>query len=134
MSIKAGVWIDHQKAVVVLMNDDAAEIKQIDSNADRPFASAGGPSSDQPDRRQGHVAESRQEHKFMNELNRFYDEVLMCLRGVDTLLILGPGEAKGEFEKRLKFKKFPADHVELETSDKLTDRQISVRVRQYFAE
>lgn len=132
MSLRAGVWVDHSQAIVVLMKDDGEEIKKISSNAHRPFASAGGPGSDQPNRRQGHVSEQRQEHKFMNELNAFYDEVLTCLRGADPLLILGPGEAKGEFSKRLKFRKFPALDVELETADKLTDRQIAAHVRQYF--
>ncbi len=130
MSIKAGVWIDHHKAVVVLMKDGGEEIKQIDSNADMPFASAAGPDSNRP---QGHIAENRQEHKYMNQLNTYYDEVLTCLRGADSLLILGPGEAKGEFEKRLKIKKFPAHVVELQTADKLTDGQIAAHVRQYFA-
>ena len=100
------------------------------ANADMPFASAGGPGSNRP---QKYVAENRQAHKFMNQLNVYYDEVLMCLRGADPLLIFGPGEAKGEFEKRLKSRKFPAHAVDLETADKLTDGEIAARVRQYFA-
>jgi hypothetical protein len=130
MSMKAGVWIDHHKAVVVRMKDGGEEIVQIDSNADMPFASAAGPGSNRP---QGHVAENRQEHKFMNQLNTYYDEVLKVLHGADTLLILGPGEAKGEFQKRLQGKKFSAGVVEIETADKMTDGQIAARVRQYLA-
>jgi hypothetical protein len=132
MKTKAGVWIDHHKAVVVQISDSGQEIQQIDSGADRPFASAGGPGSKQPDRRQGFVAESTQEHKFMNELNTFYDSVLTSLRGADSVLIIGPGEARGEFQKRLKSKKFPAHVVEVETADKMTDPQIAALVRQHF--
>ena len=65
--------------------------------------------------------------------NHKYDEVLKALHRADSVLILGPGEAKGEFKKRLKSKKFPAHNVELETADKLTDEQIAARIRQYFA-
>ena len=129
MKIKAGVWIDHHKAVVVLISDHGEETRQIESNVDKPFASGGGSGSQRPDR---YVPENTQEHKFMNQLNAYYDEVLTCLREADSILILGPGEAKGEFQKRLQSKKFPAHVVELETADKMTDRQVAASVRQHF--
>ena len=132
MSINAGVWIDHHRAVVVLMTDDGEDIKTIESNTDRPFASAGGPSSKQQDRPQGFLSEDKQERKFMSELNTYYDEVLACLGHADSLLILGPGEAKGEFKKRLDTKKFPIFVADLVTADKMTDRQIAASVRQHF--
>ncbi|MEK6261668.1 MAG: hypothetical protein AABP62_23970 [Planctomycetota bacterium] len=131
MSMKAGVWIDHHKAVVVLMKDGGEDIKQIESNTDK--TSAGGPGSNQQNRTRGSAHEKTQEHKFMNQLNTYYDEVLTCLHDADSVLILGPGEAKGEFQKRLESKKFPAHVVELETADKLTDHQIAASVRQHFA-
>ncbi|MFN0199576.1 MAG: hypothetical protein ACKVT0_22720 [Planctomycetaceae bacterium] len=134
MSIKGGVWIDHHKAVVVLMKDGGEEIRQIESDVDKPFASAGGPGSKQPDRHNGYMPEDKQEHRYMNQLNTYYDEVLSSLSGTDSLLILGPGEAKGEFQKRLKYKKFPVHFVELETADKMSDRQVTARIRQHFEE
>ena len=98
-----------------------------------PFASAGDPGSKNPDRPHGHMTENTQENKFMNQLNTFYDEVLVSLRDADSVLILGPGEAKGEFQKRLESKKFPAHVVELKTADRLTDPQIAARIREHFA-
>jgi hypothetical protein len=50
-----------------------------------------------------------------------------------TQLILGPGEAKGEFNKRIKSKKLRGVTVELETADKMTDRQLAAKVREHFA-
>jgi hypothetical protein len=132
MKNKAGVWIDHRKAVIVRITDDGEETRQINSDVVRPFASAGGPSSKQPDRREGFVAESTLEHTFTMQLNTFYDAVLTALRDADSVLIIGPGEAKGEFQKRLKSKKFPAHVVELEAADKMTDRQIAALVREHF--
>ena len=132
MSINAGVWIDHHKAVVILMADSGVDIKTIESNADRPFASAGGPSSKQPDRPQGFLSEDKQERKFMSQLNTYYDEVIACLGHAGSLLILGPGEAKGEFKKRLDTKKLPVSVADLATADKMTDGQIAASVRQHF--
>ena len=133
MSTQAGVWIDHHKAVVVVMKDGSEEIKQIESNTDKSSASTGDPGSTQPDRTKGFAHEKTQEHKFMTQLNTYFDEVLTCLDGADPVLILGPGEAKGEFHKRLESRKFPAHLVEVETADRLTDGQVADRVRQHFA-
>jgi hypothetical protein len=49
-----------------------------------------------------------------------------------VLLVLGPGEAKGEFVKRLRSKKLSGTAVEVETVDKMTDRQIAAKVVQHF--
>ena len=51
------------------------------------------------------VAEDTLEHKLMTQLKKFYDEVIACVRDAEAILIVGPGEAKGEFIKRLKSKK-----------------------------
>jgi hypothetical protein len=38
---------------------------------------------------------------FTGHLNSYYDAVLMCLRDAESILIIGPGEAKGELKDRL---------------------------------
>ena len=70
---------------------------------------------------------------FDSHLKNFYDEVIACLQGAEALLILGPGEAKGEFHKRLKSKKLRDLIVELETADQMTDRQLAAKVAEHFA-
>ena len=47
-------------------------------------------------------------------------------------MILGPCEAKGQLHKRLKSKKIRGLLVELETADKMTDRQLAAKVAQHF--
>ena len=132
MSINAGVWIDHHRAVVVLMTDNGEEIKTIQSHADRPFAKAAGAGSKPPERPSVYQSEDKQERKVMKQLDTYYDEVLKCLGNADSVLILGPGEAKGEFKKRLNTKKFPVLVADVEAADKMTDRQIAASVRQHF--
>ena len=44
-------------------------------------------------------------------------------------MIFGPGEAKGELEKRIAHEKVKVQIVGIETVDKLTDRQIATKVR-----
>lgn len=133
MTTKAGVWIDHHKAVVVVISDQGEVTREIHSHLDTEREFANERTGDTGQHHSFRRPENMEEHRFMNQLNTFYDEVLTCLRGADSVLILGPGEAKGEFEKRLVSKRFPAQVVELEVADKMTDRQIAASVRQHHA-
>jgi stalled ribosome rescue protein Dom34 len=129
MPISAGVWIDHKQAIVVLVRDTGIEIKKIISGIDRPVRTR----SHNPYTPNDFVAEDRLERKFDSHLKKFYEQVIACLQGSEALLILGPGEAKGEFHKSLKSKKPRGLVIELETADKMTDRQLAAKVAQHFA-
>jgi hypothetical protein len=71
---------------------------------------------------------------FTAHLNIYFDAVIACIRDAESILIFGPGEAKGELKKRLKKNNLGGRIVGVETVDKMTDRQIAVKVRQHFAE
>jgi hypothetical protein len=59
--------------------------------------------------------------------------VIEQLSGPERLLILGPGEAKGELERRFRRSKVHAGcAVDVETADKLTNPQIVARVKEHF--
>ena len=129
MSIKAGVWIDHQQAVLVLITDAGKEIKKMTSGIERPARSRSHNSYTPND----FTAEDRLERKFDSHLKNFYDEVIAYLQGSEAILILGPGEAKGELNKRLMSKKLHGLVVEVETADRMTDHQLAAKVAQHFA-
>jgi hypothetical protein len=134
MATQAGVWIDHKQAVVVLMTDEGQEIKKVKSGAQRPAAQpAGSTRSKHKYTPNDFVAEDRLERKADSRLKSFYDEVIKCLQGSEALLILGPGEAKGEFRKQVEAKQVRGLTVELETTDKLTERQLAAKVKEHFA-
>jgi stalled ribosome rescue protein Dom34 len=125
MKKEAGLWIDHRKAVIVTVTEDGLETKQIQSNLDKHVRFSSGSSEDGE-------AEDMQDRQFVNRLNSFYDEVIAAIRDVESILIFGPGEAKGELVKRLERDEIGGRIVGLETVDKMTDRQIAERVRQQF--
>jgi stalled ribosome rescue protein Dom34 len=132
MAMKAGVWIDHKQAIVVLITDGGKEIKKITSGVGMPTRSAGGSRPKNKFTPHDFVAEDRRERKAMGHLTEYYDEVIARLRGAEAILILGPGEAKGEFIKRINSKKL-GGVVEVETTDKMTDRQVAAKVSEHFA-
>jgi stalled ribosome rescue protein Dom34 len=78
------------------------------------------------------MAEDMRDRRFANHLNKYYDEVIAQIREADSILIFGPGEAKGELEKRLEGEGLKKRIVGIGTADKMTERQIAARVRQRF--
>ena len=126
MNKQAGLWIDHRKAVIVIVTEAGEEIKEIDSNMEKHTRSMGGTASED-----GSTGDVR-DRQFGNHLNSYYDSVIAWIRDAEAIQIFGPGEAKGELAKRLKDKKFKGQILAVETMDKMTDRQISAKVRERF--
>jgi hypothetical protein len=128
MAMKVGVWIDHKQAIVVLITDAGQEIKKIAFDIGQPVRTTGSSRS-----KRSYVAEDTLERRVENDRKDYYDDVIASIRGAEAILILGPGDAKGELFKRIKGKKLFGGIVELETTDKMTDRQIAAKVSQHFA-
>ena len=126
MKKQAGLWIDHRKAVIVIVSEAGEEIKEITSNMEKHVRFSDGNSS-----KDGSTEDVR-DRKFGNHLISFFDGVIAWIRDVETIQIFGPGEAKGELVKRLEDKGFKGHIVAIETMDKMTDRQISAKVREHF--
>ena len=77
-------------------------------------------------------ADDSRQKRFTGQLDIYFDAVIACVRKVETLLIFGPGEAKGEFRKRIKKSGMKGRIEETETFGQMTDRQIAAHVRRYF--
>ena len=133
MTMNAGVWIDHHKAVVVLITAKDEAMLQIMSNRDTPARTLGGKRVKTTYTPSDFAPEDKCDRKAMSHLNKFYDDVIACLLDADAILVLGPGEAKGEFIKRLEGTKLVGRIAHVETVDKMTDRQIAGHVRRHFA-
>ncbi len=125
MKRQVGLWIDHRQAVLVILTGKEEEIKRISSNIEKHVRFASGSSEDGS-------AEDMRDRQFENQLNRYYDEVIAVIREADAIQIFGPGEAKGELQKRIEGENLKGHIVAVETVDKMTDRQIAAKVRQRF--
>ncbi len=68
----------------------------------------------------------------MERLNTYYEKVISCLRDAKSIFLFGPGEAKGELEKRIEKDNFGDRIVGVETADKMTDPQIAAKVKEHF--
>ena len=130
----AGLWIDHRKAVIVIVTDKGEEIKLIISKVEKQLGRSGGLRSTTAYEAQQVPADDKREREFMGHLNTYYDSVISCIRDAESILIFGPGEAKGELKKRIARSNLKGRIVNFETADKMTDRQIAAKVRKYFSE
>jgi hypothetical protein len=120
MSTSQDYWIDHRRAFVVMIVGKVVSTHTIESHAEAHVRHTGG------------SPEDTTEHRIEGELDRFYDEVIERVRGAEGLLILGPGEAKGELRARLDRHKHSIRMVDIETVDKMSDSQVVTRVRKRF--
>lgn len=127
-----GLWIDHRKAVVVVVTDKKEEVKLISSNVEKQLRRADALGSKTPYESLQVPADDIRDREFMGHLNMYYDEVISFIRDAESILIFGPGEAKGELKKRIESNNLGARIAAVETVDKMSDRQIAAKVREYF--
>ncbi len=130
MERKVGIWIDHHKAVMVTVVNEKEETREIRSNVQKFKKTGGGLSTKEPNISPMSTAEDVSERKFVNHLSGYYDGVVSLLRNADMIWIFGPGEAKVELKKRLEREDMGGRIVSIDTVDKMTDRQITAKVRQ----
>ena len=134
MKTKVGLWIDHRKAIVVAVTDKGEEIRLVISKAEKQLRRSGdSPLKGSYEPLQVPASDSRQK-TLTGHLNIYYDAVIASIRTAESILIFGPGEAKGELKSRLERDNLAGRIVGIETVDKMTDHQISAKVRKYFAE
>jgi stalled ribosome rescue protein Dom34 len=124
MKTNVGLWIDHRKAVIVSLGDKGEEIREIPSHMDKHVRYSGGANDT--------AGEDQRDRRFTGHLHKYYQKVVLSIRDADSILILGPGEAKGELKAHLEIAAFKGHIVDMETVDKMTDQQIAAKVRDHF--
>jgi stalled ribosome rescue protein Dom34 len=129
-----GLWIDHRKAVIVTIVGEGKEIILTMKSHMEPHVRFAGSSRSKASQSLEATSEDMRDRRFADRLNTFYDEVISHIREAESILVFGPGEAKGELEKRLESKGLGRRIVGVETIDKMTDGQIAAKVRQRFLE
>ncbi|MDQ3027948.1 MAG: hypothetical protein M3R58_15785 [Pseudomonadota bacterium] len=124
MQGNAGIWIDHKEAFIVFAGATDAEAKDLSVDKHVKFSGHGS----------GHEGsnEDKQERQLENQRGKYYDEVITHVIDAESILLFGPGEAKGELEKRLGAKGLGKRIVGVETVDRMTDHQIVAKVRQHY--
>jgi hypothetical protein len=129
-----GLWIDHRRAVMVSITDDAETIERIDSDIERKVRLSGGSrTAKTPYGPQQVSVDGKQQERIKQQLRQYYQHIIRRIQDATKILIFGPGEAKTELKKEIeKSKTLAAKKTTVEPADKMTERQIAARVRQFF--
>lgn len=128
-----GIWIDHRRAVLVALNGTEERLTEILSEVEKHSERAGdSPMKGSYEPRQVPADDSRQ-RALSQDLNRYYDEVVARARNAQSIFLFGPGEAKGELRTRLIRAKLGGHIAAVETTDKMSDREIAAHAREHFS-
>ena len=129
MNSIAGIWIDYQEAVIVILASNGHEYVRVWSNAEKPVWKDRDLGKN-PISAQDLPMNDARESEYKADLDTYYDKVKVYLENIDEVLIFGPGEAKNEFVKRI------PDHVFhtmiVETTDKMTVPEVIEHIRLHF--
>ncbi len=136
MPKRIGIWIDHAKAhLVVLENQAAPEVVTIASDVERRHKAMPTGSPALPGHLHG-APIKRYERRREQEKHRYYEQIVDAVRFADSIVIMGPGLAKSELTKQIrKHQKLAGRVIAVEPADKkLTPAQLVAKVRAAFDE
>lgn len=130
MDRSVGLWIDHKQAYAIWYPD--GKVEEIPSHIEPPPHSSGGTQLGGKLNQKGDV-ELRHNDRFRLQLNKYYQHVISILKDANSILIMGPGQAKLEFEKAVKKNKSMQKRIlRVETADKMTKNQMMAHVRKFY--
>jgi hypothetical protein len=133
MTEEIGLWIDHREAVIVVVTDEGEKIEKIASNAEKQLRRGGDSPLKGPYEAQLVPADDSRQRSFTGQLSSYYDAIIERICNAESIYILGPGEAKGELQRRMERAHLGGRIIGFETADRMTDRQVAAKVRKRFA-
>lgn len=134
MKKQVGLWIDHKRAVIVTLSEAGEQVQEVASNLEKHSRYHGATHPKSPYSAQYQKGDDQIDRQREEQLGKYYTNIISLLRGAQALLILGPGEARQELEKRLAQAHLLPPATLVQPADKMTLPQISARVRRHFKE
>jgi len=125
MNRNVGLWINHNKAIIVSITDNVEERRIITSQMEHYVRHSSNVPGDGS-------AEDVRDRRFWNHLGEYYDKVIAYIGDAQAIQIFGPGDAKHELKKRLESEGKLDNIIGIDEAEKLTYRQVATRVRERF--
>lgn len=133
MSKNIGLWIDHRKANIMFITESGEETKLIISNVERQRRRMGGSPLKGAFERVRFSNDINEKRNFKLHLSIYYDSVIACIQNAESILIMGPGEAKHELKACMEGKKLDAKIIAVETVGFITENRLKRRIRDFYA-
>jgi hypothetical protein len=127
---KVGVWIDHHKALITVIDAGKESQQVIESDLDRHPGPPGSRRTGLAYGPQVPNLDRQREEKEKHHAASFYKEVIKAIGKPDQLLVMGPAEAKREFAQLIeKSSEMRGVAIKVEAADRMTESQVATRVR-----
>jgi hypothetical protein len=128
-----GIWMDHEKAILVALEGGTETVEKIQSGVEGHFRLSGGSRTSTPYGPQAIVSDKKPDERRRHQFHAYYARLVVGLRGADSIYIFGPGDAPNELAKEIaKSKRLAPRVAAVERADKMTDRQVAARVKEFF--
>lgn len=127
-----GVWLDFRVAHIVTVADGESSLLSLASEME-DFNPKGGYGGSTPYGPQDSISESKYLERRKQQSKKYFADILQHLRDADSVIILGPGEARVGLSKAIKAEN--ELNVKLKgvfAEDSMTDNQIMARVRDFY--
>jgi hypothetical protein len=128
---KVGVWIDHTKAVVAVIENGNESLETVESNVGRHAGPSGGSGNSTPWGPKAPNDEHKRERKYEQHLVRYYRDVIKHLGQPAQLMLIGPARAKQELKAELEKSQLKDVPTAVETTDEMTDAQVMAHLRAF---
>jgi hypothetical protein len=130
MDRNVGLWIDHKQAYLIWNEDGKVEV--IPSQIEPPAHYSGGTQLGGKLNQKADVEAGRSD-RFRLQINKYYRQVMTAIKDASSIFVMGPGEAKLEFQKAIKKSKdLHKRLLKVETRDKMTKNQMIAYVRKFY--
>lgn len=125
MKKEVGLWIDYQKAVIVILTQKAEIIRRIESDVDRPAQNPASVSM-------GSSSDEVSPQQRASRLDDYFKRVVTNIQDAGSIYIFGPDEAKNDLEKQMERAGLDEKVTDIEANDEMSDHQILAKVHRYF--
>ncbi|WP_106793408.1 hypothetical protein [Aquimarina sp. Aq78] len=128
-----GIWIDKEKAHVILVKEDNEDMTTIVSGIEN-FRIHGGSGTRFKGGPQDVVQDSKYLEREKHQFKTYFKNVASHIKDADKIVIYGPAETGEKFSKELEinYKEISKKVKDVIKADSMTDNQTKALVRSYF--
>jgi hypothetical protein len=131
--IKAGVWIDTKRAVIMTIRNDQEHLEKVYSGIESRKRLPGVGKQFTRMGKQYFTFEKKEKEKRNQQLKAYFHQVIRRIVNANDLIIIGPATAKLELEKELlKSKASAPTYIKVLTTSRLTEKQIVATIKKFF--
>ena len=131
MELKAGIWIDQYKAVVVLQANGEERVIRFESHIPAHYLSLIRKRSFLQEGQSN--VDAQRAAQYENQLHKYYKKVVFAVEEAEQIFIFGPDMARIELKKEMKKAKDRFAKIRgVERAEEMTEAQIVKKVRTFF--